>query len=264
MEQENKSSKSYDQYNPKSSRGQEAPTRKIARREMIIGAAGLSLGALVAFTGARYDEYIRDQEALPLAPEYSPSEKNLVIEWLPDTVKRWESQIEKYSSEYEIDPNLLAIMMTLESGGDPTADSGVAKGLMQITDRTAGDINERLVADKKTDYDLFNPDTSVEFGAAYIRYLIDQFSDPRHGPSWDETVSVVAAGYNGGQDAANLYLKNKWKGLEGYDRQTLNYTRYVRVMWQERHDPLSFTYRYWHDTANGKALVDKAEQYRLP
>ncbi|MNR01583.1 Endo-type membrane-bound lytic murein transglycosylase A precursor [compost metagenome] len=264
MEQESKNSKSYDRYNPKSSRGEETPTRKVTRREMIIGAAGLSLGALVAFTGARYDEYIRDQEALLLAPEYSPAEKSLVIDWLPDTVKRWEPQIEKYSNEYKIDPNLLAIMMTVESGGDPTADSGVAKGLMQITDPTAKDINERYVANKKTDYDLFNPDTSVEFGAAYVRYLIDQFSDSSHGPSWDETVSVVAAGYNGGQAAANLYLKNKWEGLESYDRQTLSYTRYVRVMWQERHDPLSFTYRYWHDTANGKALVDKAEQYRLP
>jgi hypothetical protein len=239
--------------------------RKITRRELLIGATSFSLGVLATVGGMTLHERAKDnQEALPLTPGHGDTEKNLVIEWIPDTVKRWKPKIEKYSSEHDIDPNLLAIMMTVESGGDPNADSGVAKGLMQVTDLTGRDINDRLIANKKSEYNLKDPDTSIEFGAVYIRYLIDEFGDANQGPSWDETVSLVAAGYNGGLTAAKLYRDDKWQGLESYDLQTLNYTRYVRVMWQERHDPLSFTYRYWHDAANGKALVDNAADYQLP
>lgn len=238
--------------------------RKISRREMLIGTAGLTLGALTSLGGVTLYEQLRNQEAQPLKPGNGEAEKNLAIDWLPETVKRWKPQIEKYCAEYAIDPNLLAIMMTVESGGDPNASSDVAKGLMQITDSTARDINDRLMLNKKSPIDLTDPEMNIEFGAVYVRYLIDQFGDVSQGPSWDETVSLVAAGYNGGPAAAKLYQEKKWQGLEEYDRQTLNYTRFVRVMWQERHDPLSFTYRYWYDTGNGRALVDKAGQYRLP
>lgn len=242
---------------------EEPAMRKITRRELLIGATALSVGVLATLAGTSLSERLHTTELAPLKPENGEAQKSLAIEWLPDTVKRWQPQLEKYGAEYSIDPNLLAIMMTIESGGDPNADSGVAKGLMQITAPTSQDINNRLMKTKKDHFDLKDPDTSIEFGAVYVRSLIDQFGNANQGPSWDETVSLVAAGYNGGSTAAQLYKDKKWQGLEGYDRQTLNYTRYVRVMWQERHDPLSFTYRYWYDTGNGKALVQNAEKYQL-
>jgi soluble lytic murein transglycosylase-like protein len=239
---------------------------KFSGREALLGAAAFSAGILVALGAINVYEQLQQARltgASPLKPGSGDAGSHLTIAWLPDTVKRWKPQIEKYSRQYDIDPNLMAIMMTIESGGDPNADSGVAKGLMQITNPTAEDINNRLIADKKSGYDLKNPETSLEFGAIYIRYLINQFGALDHGPTWDETVSLVAAGYNGGPVAAAAYRDEKWKGLERYDMQTFNYVRYVRVMWQERHDPLSFTYRYWHDDANGKALVRNAERYKV-
>lgn len=238
----------------------------LSRRELLLGAAAFSAGILTAFGGMNVYNQIRDEnsaEKAPLRPDAGEAESKLGIAWLPDTVKRWQPQIEKYSSEYGIDPNLMAIMMTVESGGDPNADSGVARGLMQITDPTAEDINNRIIdpGKKKTDYDLKDPDTSMEFAAVYISHLIAQYGDAAHAPTWDETVTLVSAGYNGGYAAANLYRDEEWQGLEKYDRQTLNYARYVRTMWQERHDPLSFSYRHWFDTGNGKALVQDAEKY---
>lgn len=220
----------------------------------------MTLGGVAAI------EKISQKEPLaPLTPENGNAESHLVVEWLPTTVSRWKPKIETYSHDYDIDPNLLAIMMTIESGGDPNANSGAAKGLMQITDPTARDIVSKHLRReyRSTDADLTNPDTSIEFGAAYIRYLIDQFGNPDQGPSWDETVTLVAAGYNGGPGAAAHYRDDKWKGLENYAHETFSYARYVRVMWQERHDPLSFTYRYWYDTANGKALIENAAHYKL-
>lgn len=237
---------------------------KFTRRELLIGATALSVGVLTTLGGASLFERIRNGEVAPLKPGSGETEKNLVIEWLPDTVKRWEPQIEKYGNEYEIDPNLLAIMMTVESGGDPNADSGAAEGLMQIAKPTADDIAAKYLKKAVTKFELKDPDTSIEFGAAYVRHLINTYGDADQGPSWDETVSLVAAGYNGGFKGANAYFKDKWKGLEGYSLETFNYTRFVRVMWQERHDPLSFTYRYWYDTANGQALVKNAEKYKMP
>lgn len=236
--------------------------RKISRREVLVGLTGLSLGALAALNGMTLYERLHSQEARPLAPGYGDAQNQLAIEWLPNTVKRWRPQIEKYGKEYQVDPNLLAIIMTIESGGDPNAESGVAKGLMQITDPTAGDIAKRYLHQPLTAYDLKKPETSIEFGAAYAHYLIDQLGDANQGPSWDETVTLIAAGYNGGLKAAHAYEAKKWQGLEEYDHQTFGYARYVRVMWQERHDPLSFTYRYWYDTAHGDALVKGAENYK--
>jgi soluble lytic murein transglycosylase-like protein len=230
---------------------------------MLIGAAGIfAVGALAGGLGVAAFERISQDS--PLKPESGDAQSNLVIEWLPDTVKRWKSQIEKYSSMYEIDPNLLAIMMTVESGGDPAADSGVAQGLMQITKPTADDIAKKYLKVEKTDFDLKTPETSIEFGAAYVRYLVGEFGDASQGPSWDETVSLVAAGYNGGPGGAIAYRDHKWKGLEEYAQQTFNYTRYVRVMWQERHDDKSFAYRFWYEQGNGQALVKDAEKYAAP
>lgn len=226
------------------------------------GAVLFALGALTALVGATVMDKLRPGDMYPLRPRSGEAQGSVAIEWLPDTVKRWTPRIEKYSHDYGIDPNLMAIMMTVESGGDPNADSGVAKGLMQITDSTAEDINNRLVANKKAHYDLKDPETSMEFAAVYIRHLISEYGSVGQGPTWTETVTVVAAGYNGGYQAANLYRDQKWKGLEGYDRQTFNYARYVRTMWQERHDPLSFAYRHWYDTGNGKALVVNAEKHQ--
>lgn len=235
---------------------------KFTRREALIGAAAFSAGILSALGGAAIVERIK--EVAEPKPEIGKAESNLVIEWLPATVSRWKPQIEKYGNSYQIDPNLLAIMMTVESGGDPRADSGVAKGLMQVTDPTAGDIAKRYLHNERANYDLLDPETSIEFGAAYMRYLIYRFGNVSQGPSWDETVRLVAAGYNGGPGGALAYQNDKWKGLADYDRQTLNYVRYVNVMWQERHDPLSFAYRHWHDTGNGQALVRNAEKYVMP
>lgn len=236
---------------------------KFTRREALIGAAAFSAGILSALGGAAIVDRIK--EASEPKPEIGKAESNLVIEWIPATVSRWKPQIEKYSDSYQIDPNLLAIIMTVESGGDPRADSGEAKGLMQVTDPTAENIAKHHLHDERTGYDLLDPETNIEFGAAYMRHLINRFGNVSQGPSWDETVSLVAAGYNGGPDGGALAFRNdKWKGLENYDRQTFNYVRYVHVMWQERHDPLSFAYRHWYDTGNGQALVRNAEKYVMP
>ena len=144
--------------------------------------------------------------------------------------------------------------MTLESGGYPKAHSGVASGLMQVTDSTGKEIAAKFVKPARTDYDLFDPETSIAFGAAYLAHLRDQLCVPLGNLSENECVELVAAGYNGGPGAAgNLY---RGRGLEAIE--TLSYSRDAMNLWRERVSGSSPTYTRWFERG-GKKLVEKAQ-----
>lgn len=236
---------------------------KFKKTDLLLGALAFSAGVLAALGGIQaYERMQAVKEVVPLRPGDGDAGSSLSITWLPETVSRWKPQIEKYGNQYEVDPNLIAIMMTVESGGDPNADSGFAQGLMQVTESTAKDINTRYVHVKRDSYELKDPETSIEFGTAYIRHMTNTYGGAEHGPTWDKTVGLVAAGYNGGFAAANAYYT---KGLAGLEiSETYNYVRYVTTMWRERHDDRSFAYRFWRDEANGQALIRAAERYSPP
>src|SRR6185437_8643165 len=102
------------------------------------------------------------------------------------------------AKRYNIDANFIAIIMTMESGGYSKADSGEAQGLMQITPATAHDIATRYLKKPVSTYNLLDPQTSIEFGAAYLAELRGIYGEVDQGPSWMYTVELVAAAYNGG------------------------------------------------------------------
>lgn len=207
------------------------------------------LGIVVAFIGLGVGMFVSDLQK-PLAPESS----TITAKWIPDTVLKWRGPIEGMAKKYDIDPNLLAIIMTMESGGDPKADSGQAQGLMQITPATGGDIAKKYLKKPVTSYDLWDPKTNIEFGAAYLAHLRDVFGSRKQGPSWNETVELVAAGYNGGPVAANNLEQGR--GLEG--TQTVVYSRDAFNMWRERHADKSPTFERWKERG-GVDLIDAAK-----
>lgn len=188
---------------------------------------------------------------LPLKPQAD----SITSPWIPPTIKRWQAPIDQMAKKYGIDPNLIAIVMTMESGGDPKASSSAgAHGLMQITDLTAKDIASKYLKQPTDKYDLGKPAVNIEFGAAYLAKLRDVFGEWRQGPSWDSTVEMVAAGYNGGPGAANRVYKGE--GLT--DTQTVVYSRDVFNMWRERFQKDSPTYDRWLERG-GQALIDAAK-----
>ncbi len=231
---------------------------RVTRRDVLkIGGAGLLAGVLLTLGGEAVVRFATQPQAL--RPENGEAQSAMVIPWLPDTVKRWREPIERYSKQYQIDPNLVAIIMTIESGGDPNADSGQALGLMQITPDRAHDIATKFLHKPRSTYDLHDPETAIEFGAANLRRLADEFGKSSQGPSWNQTGGLVAAWYYGGEGASITY---KHGGLNAVtDQGTHNYIRYASTMWAERHDDKSFAYRYWFDQGNGQALVHNAEKY---
>lgn len=185
-------------------------------------------------------------------------DKGVTIKWLPDTVTRWKSTIIEQGNKYNVDPNFIAILMTLESGGYSKADSGFAQGLMQVTPSTAKDIANRHLKVKRDSYDLFDPATSIEFGTAYIAWLRDNYCDHDFAPNWNECAEAIAAGYNGGPGALIKLVQGK--GIKA--AETLGYSRDAMNMWRERGADSSPTFDRWKDRG-GQDLIDKANAEKL-
>lgn len=210
----------------------------------------LSMGAILALTVLQVYKLMTNH-TLPLQPQSS----QVTIAWLPETVLRWKEPIEESAKKYDIDPNLLAIIMTMESGGYSQAHSEAdAQGLMQVTPPTAKDIATKFLKHPQTTYDLYDPRTNIEFGAAYLAHLRDTFGEPHQAPSWNETVELVAAGYNGGPGAAG----NLEKGNGLRSMQTVAYSRDAYNMWRERHAAASPTFERWSERG-GSSLINKAK-----
>lgn len=105
---------------------------------------------------------------------------------------KYEDAISEAAGRYGVDPYLVAATVRVESNWDPDAESAQgAQGLMQVMPETARD----MVAKGLVNPALFSPDnlydpvTNIEFGCAYLSYLIGYFNGV--------TDRAIAA-YNGG------------------------------------------------------------------
>lgn len=207
----------------------------------------LAIGAVVMFAAVIIIRLIDTHQTR--LPYHSVG---ITARWIPGTVTHWSGLINDMSKKYNIDANFIAIIMTLESGGDPNAKSSDnAEGLMQITPGTAKDIASHYLRKPVTKYDLSDPRTNIEFGVAYLALLRDTFGEANQAPSWNTTVELVAAGYNGGPGAANSLYKGE--GLT--DIQTVVYSRDAFNMWRERHASDSPTFDRWEERGGSNLLT---------
>src|SRR6478735_8243796 len=118
-------------------------------RDTVMISAGVALAA-AGFIGLHV---IRNSKtAVPY------QEEGITARWIPSTVKRWDRQINEMAKKYDIDANFIAIIMTLESGGNAKAKSEAdAVGLMQVTPPTAEDISKKFLKKPVDKYDLKDP-----------------------------------------------------------------------------------------------------------
>ncbi len=94
-------------------------------------------------------------------------------------VQHWRHKIARWAEQYGLDPNLIAVVMQIESCGNPRAVSGAgALGLFQVMPFhfAAGE-------------NAFDPDTNARRGLGYLKAAMER----AHGE-----VSLALAGYNGG------------------------------------------------------------------
>lgn len=93
-------------------------------------------------------------------------------------VKYWEPQILAWAQQYNLDPNMVATVMQIESCGDPQALSiAGAQGLFQV-----------MPFHFQPGENAFDPDTNARRGMSFLADLLLQFEEP----------NLAFAGYNGG------------------------------------------------------------------
>ncbi len=84
--------------------------------------------------------------------------------------------IVKYSKKYNVDPALVCGVILQESRFNPNARSGAgAQGLMQFMPSTAATMARETGRWPK--YDIFDTETSIEFGAAHLRDLLNGYNN---------------------------------------------------------------------------------------
>jgi hypothetical protein len=90
----------------------------------------------------------------------------------------WEENIIAWAREWDLDPNLVATVMQIESCGDPQALSRAgAMGLFQVMPYHFSDGEQP-----------YKPNTNAKRGLGYLRRALDEYS----------SIRLAFAGYNGG------------------------------------------------------------------
>ena len=132
----------------------------------------------------------------PLAPFYTPE------------VLRWRTDILRWAQNYHINPNVIAILMQVESCGSAEVLSGAgAVGLMQV-----------MPYHFENGDNMLNPDTNVALGLSIYYECLTQFAN------WD--VGRAAACYNGGPGVLQ-------RPFEQWPVETQHYYEWVTGLWQD-------------------------------
>ena len=161
-------------------------------------------------------QFITDSRA-ELAPFYASS------------VLYWQSSIERWANEYNVNPNVIAIVMQIESCGDPAAVSSAgALGLMQV-----------MPFHFSNGENMLNPETNVQRGMHVFHECLSQFA------GWD--LGRALACYNGGPSVLNRPYRD-------WPRETQSYYRWATGVWNEvvRSSDSSATLDDWMAAGGGR------------
>lgn len=115
--------------------------------------------------------------------------------------RKYESIVNIYSSEFEVDSALVFAVIKAESNFDPSAISSAgAVGLMQLLPSTAKwiayEFNEEYLEEN-----LFVPEINIKYGCFYLSYLTKKFNS---------IIEVICA-YNAGEGVVRNWLREYGK-----------------------------------------------------
>ena len=90
----------------------------------------------------------------------------------------YKDEVLEYSQKYNLDPYLVFAVINAESGFDKHATSSKnARGLMQITESTAKEVNEITNSvDSLDEENIYNEDINIELGCQYLASLISRYN----------------------------------------------------------------------------------------
>lgn len=120
---------------------------------------------------------------------------------------KYEDSIITYSKQYDMDPFLIAAVIDVESGYDPSALSGKgAVGLMQIMPETGSWLYERMRLDGFDPAALQKPEINIKLGCYYLNYLSKRY---------DGNQADYLAAYNAGMGRVDDWLNNPSYSTDG-------------------------------------------------
>lgn len=142
---------------------------------------------------------------------------------------KYEEWIVKYSEKWDVSPALVAAIILQESRFNPNAKSYAgAEGLMQFMPATARTMAKET--GRWPDYDIYDPETSIEFGAAHIHDMLVKYNG-------DLTKALAA--YNAGGGTVDSWLRRNIfdrllgsnSGAIGYAKKVQNYMKVYETMY---------------------------------
>lgn len=120
---------------------------------------------------------------------------------------------EKYGEEYEICPELLMAIAEAESSGNPNAENGSCKGLMQVSEKWHKDRMGRLGVE-----DLFDESGNILVATDYLYELFKKYED----------VGMALMVYNGDSNAKD-YMRGTAE-LSKYAQKILERSAYLEEL----------------------------------
>lgn len=234
---------------PKTDDEIDAGMRSRIRNLSRVGALGL--GAMVAATGYQAthteptpaSERVEAATTTTLAPETTTTteQQTTPANWLPEGVKAKWPLIVEVAKGYQIDPQLVAIIIAEESGGNEHAvNPSGAKGLFQLMPDT-----EKVMASKLgyTNYNIYDSKTNLELGTALIRYLNDHYIAPA-GVDLEtpQGIAMLAYGMSGGEGDLQTFIRTGSLNSTSYAKQNQAVANLWVNMWSDRGEPTSPTF----------------------
>lgn len=146
--------------------------------------------------------------------------------WMPPVMDCYRETYTKAANKFEVSFAIPPIVTLIESGFYARADSGLAKGLMQISESTARTIANRIGI---SDYNLFDPTTNIMMGTFWLGELIDKHKD----------LPTAVCAY---------YSTNRQRCIDD------NYIHWVMSMFNQRGHQKSDAFEAWMASQNGGDL----------
>lgn len=147
----------------------------------------------------------RRKKALFLLVVFSAALVLILFKYLPEKIesqiyrKEYEEEVERYSSEYGIEPALVYSVIKVESNFNPKAVSEAgAIGLMQIIEESFDWVAWRLGRTDLEFDDMYTPEYSIMFGCNMLGYLWEKY----------HSIELVAAAYHSGMTTVDSWIES--------------------------------------------------------
>lgn len=124
--------------------------------------------------------------------------------------------VEKYATQYHVEPSLVYAVIFCESGFDPNAVSSAnARGLMQVTEDTAIWAAKQIDGIDVDTLQITDPETNIQIGCWYLGWLLEKF---------DGNTQTSLAGYNAGHNKVAEWLADEEKSKDGLTLDEIPYS----------------------------------------